>query len=56
MHKYTYNTYVFQDLGPPGTVKKTVPTVLSPGPDQLNQRYKHMMGLFAASIVRVLSR
>ena len=53
-HVYTYisRTRVFQDPGSLGTVFLTVPTDLGPGPDQLNQRFKHTW-LFAVSIERV---
>ena len=50
-HVYTYisRTRVFQDPGPLGMVFLTVPADLGPGPDQLNQRFKHTW-LFAVSI------
>ena len=53
-HVYTYisRTRIFQDPGPLGTVFLTVPADLGPGPDQLNQRFKHTW-LFAVSIERV---
>ena len=53
-HVYTYisRTHVLQDPGPLGTVFLTVPADLGPGPDQLNQCFKHTW-LFAVSIQQV---
>ena len=49
-HVYTYisRNRVFQDPGPLGMFFLTVPADLGPGPDQLNQRFKHTW-LFAVS-------
>ena len=45
-------TRIFQNPDPLGTVFLTVPADLDPGPDQLNQHFKHTW-LFAVSIKRI---